>query len=669
MRKGIFGRLAVLNIRKNRDTYLPYMLTCMFCIAMLYIMLFIQGNEGIASMPGAAQVVSIMFVGTIIVGIFSFIFLLYSNSFLMKRRQKEIGLYNILGMEKGHIAKVLFLETVLTSIVNLIGGILLGILFSKLSLLFLLKLTLAPAQFGFSISWTGIVACCVVYGIIFFLMLLNNLRRVHLSRPVELLRGSSVGEREPKAKWLMALIGFVCLGTGYGIAIKTKSPIDAIPLFFLAVLLVMAGTYLVFTAGSIAVLKMMRWKKSFYYKLRNFTTVSGMLYRMKQNAVGLASICILSTGVLLMLSTTVCLKIGMNDVIDTRSPADIVVEARWLSLPDARKVQERLVDTIEEKIPNEKIIQEMNMSVACVWRDGDIQFMTSDKLGDLIEVTSGVLIVVPEREYNLAADAAVELRPGEILAWSRINHGSSINIMGEEFTVKDWLKERPTKSSYSVYGAKLTAVVVTEEDFQKIDEMQRSVYGENASDPIASIWVDVPGGVVEETEALDTLQVCIQEMREDGTLGENSSVYLDTKRATSQNLHAMSGGFLFLGILLGAVFLLGTAIIIYYKQMSEGYEDKDRFQIMRKVGMSSREVKSSIHRQILMVFFLPLLMAVLHISVAFPMVKRLLLLFGLENTALFAICTVGTILLFALVYAVLYMLTARAYYRILESRE
>lgn len=669
MRRGILGRLAVMNIRKNKDTYLPYMLTCVFCIAMLYIMLFIQGNRGISSMPGSESVLSIMFMGIIIMSVFSFIFLMYSNSFLMKRRQKEIGLYNILGMEKGHIAKVLFVETILTSMVNLVCGIVLGVLFSKLALLLLLKLTKAPVQFGFYISWPGIAVSCAVYGGVFLLMLLNNLRRVRLSRPVELLRNSSAGEREPKAKWLMALLGFICLGIGYRIAIKTESPIDAIPMFFLAVLLVLAGTYLVFTAGSIVVLKVMRWKKSFYYKLQNFTTVSGMLYRMKQNAVGLASICILSTGVLLMLSATVCLNYGIEDVIQSRCPADITVQAQWLPLKDARNIRDYMLDEIREEIPNERIMQELVMHMACAWEEGQIRFADSESVSDMLNVISGVLVLLPVEDYNLSQEEPVELKPGEVLAWGKKTGGSSLNIMGEEFSVKGWLSEKPMQSSYSVYASKILAMVVTEEDFEKIDALQREVYSEAASEPVSTIWLDVPGGVVEENEAVDTLRSCIQEMRGKGMIGENSSVYLDLRRDTAQNLHSMSGGFLFLGILLGGIFLLGTAIIIYYKQMSEGYDDKGRFEIMRKVGMSRSEVKSSIHRQIMMVFFLPLLMAVVHIAVAFPMIKRLLMLFGMANTALFAVCTVGTILIFALVYGVLYALTARAYYRILEGGE
>lgn len=310
MRKGMFGKLALDNIKRNRRTYIPYMITCIFCIAMTYMMFFINQSPDLRDkVTGGPYIQSIMLMGIFVVSIFSVIFLLYSNGFLMKQRQKEIGLYNILGMEKAHIGKMLRVEMVITFGVSFLLGIGFGILGSKLALLFLFKLIHVPAQLGFNIAYGGIGACAMIYGSVFILTLFKNMRKIHLNQPAELLRGSKSGEREPKAKWIMAIIGFVCIGVGYYIAITTESPLQAITLFFVAVLLVMVGTYLVFTSGSIAVLKIMRWKKSFYYKTKNFTAISGMLYRMRQNAVGLASICILSTGVLLMLSATTCLSI------------------------------------------------------------------------------------------------------------------------------------------------------------------------------------------------------------------------------------------------------------------------------------------------------------------------------------------------------------------------
>lgn len=665
MRSGFFVKLAVTNIKKNRGTYIPYIISCIGCIAMLYIMLFIMANPDLGKMRGGSDIAAIMIMGIIVVAIFSFVFLLYSNSFLMKRRQKEIGLYNILGMEKGHIAKMMLMETLKTSVISIVCGILAGILCSKLALLLLLKLLHLPAQFGFYVSGTGIMVCALAFGGVFLVTLFYNLGRVHISRPVELLHGSSVGEREPKAKWLIALIGFVCLGSGYYIAVTTESPIDAIPMFLLAVLLVMAGTYLVFTAGSIAILKMLRWKKSFYYKMKNFTSISGMIYRMKQNAVGLASICILSTGVLLMISSTVCLNFGIEDIMRVRYPYDLNVELRYLSLKDARAGVNGILETLqEEQIPCEKLSRQITMYVAYLEEENGIVFRSPK---DASEFRAGSLLVIPEDEYERWTGQQTELNDGEIIAYGQTS-GDTFRIMDTDFQVRKWLNKWFLDSAPLYYG-EYRAVVVNDHDFEAIYEMEKEAYGEAASMPAAEIGIDVEGDADAERAYKEKLDECIQEMKNSGIIPEGAWVSNETRQDNYDVFYSLTGGLFFLGILLGGMFLLGTAMIIYYKQMSEGYEDKGRFEIMRKVGMSSREVKSSIHRQILMVFFLPLFTAILHITMAFPMIRRLLILLGMMNTRLFAVCTAGTILVFAVVYAVIYAITARSYYRILEKAE
>ena len=397
MRNGLFARLAAVNIKKNKNTYIPYMLTCIVSIAMFYMMLFINQNQGMDSIPHSEDVRFITTLGIVVIGIFSFIFLMYSNSFLMKRRQKELGLYNILGMEKRHISRMMFLETVFSSIISFVGGILLGILGSKLALLFLLKLIRIPAQFGFEVRPEAISICGAFYGVVFLLILLKNMGKVQLSQPIELLRGGNAGEREPKAKWLIALIGFACLGSGYYIAVTTESPLSAIYMFFLAVLLVMAGTYLVFTAGSIAILKMMRWKKSFYYKLKNFTSISGMMYRMKQNAVGLASICILSTGVLLMISTTVCLNSGVEDIMNNRFPREVMIDFRGITKEEGTVLRTKMQEEMEKKnIPYDNVQTVMELTVSCVYDGGEMNFQNEGSLITAVEI--GYLNLLPLEE-------------------------------------------------------------------------------------------------------------------------------------------------------------------------------------------------------------------------------------------------------------------------------
>ena len=674
MRKGIFSKLAVQNIRNNKSTYIPYMITCIFCIAMIYMMEFLRDCPTLdQAVRHAAEVRMILSTGEVVVVIFCVIFLIYSNSFLMKRRQKEIGLYNILGLERNHIGIVLLLETIFTTILSLTGGIAIGILASKLSLLLLLRLLHIPAVLGFYISTKGIITCLLMFGAIFLLILLLNLRRIHLSRPVELLRGNNTGEREPKAKWLMALLGFICLGIGYYLAITTESPIKAITIFLLAVILVMAGTYLLFTAGSIVILKFLRRRKSFYYKTGNFISISGMLYRMKQNAIGLASICILSTGVLLMISMTVSIYFGMNDIMVNRYPYDTDISITGVSKEECQAAIETFEKAISDnKIPVDKKAEEIYLTIISRIDHGQIQIAEPGTLTESGSVLT--LSLVRQSEYEKLTGTNPALQDGEILAWASemTEKSDSLTVNDSVFTVKKWLDDSPlTCGRDVVYGN--AVFVVTDSDFEKFDEMRTEMYKNTSATPAGQdltvhLGLNITGSdetkIAYGTPVLDAIKA----LQDNGQLSDNSWITSGIRAQEYDSYYADNGSLLFIGIFLGSLFLLGTAMIIYYKQISEGYEDQNRFEIMQKVGLSHREVKSSIRRQILMVFFLPLLMAMLHISMAFPLIRRMLLLFGMTNTRLFIGCTAGTVLIFALVYGLIYLMTAKSYYHIVERR-
>lgn len=669
MRKGLFIKLAVSNIKRNKGTYIPYMITCICCIAMTYMMFFVTQSKDLSvQVPDSVMVTSIMFLGIAVIYIFSFIFLLYSNNFVMKRRQKEIGLYNILGLEKGHIMKMMAVETLFTSAISIIGGIAVGILGSKLALLLLLKILHVPAQLGFYVCVPGIVVCTVLFLPVVIVTLFRNVHRVRLSQPIELLRSGNTGEREPKAKWLMALLGFICLGSGYYIAVTTKSPVTALGLFFAAVLLVMAGTYLLFTAGSIAVLKVMRWKKSFYYKIKNFTSISGMIYRMKQNAMGLASICILSTGVLLMLSTTVSLNMGIEDSLSDMFPYDAGFTFNHVTFEEVPRLRNAFDEAVEkEKVPYEEKITQVVLDISVARNGNDMEILTRDT-----DASANVeyLTVVPEEEYEKISEKTVELKPGEILAFQENGGKGNISLNGVTYKVKEWLKEKPTYERGNNIFYK-TTIVVTKEDLQKMDALQKELVGKDRGYLKLEFGLYIEGGKEADIKYGNLIREDLEPLTE--TLkGEEDSVspwfQSSIREEHYRSFYTLNGGLLFLGIFLGFIFLVGAGMIIYYKQMSEGYEDKERFEIMQKVGMSRKEVKSAIRRQILMVFFLPLLMAVLHIIMAFPMISRLLGLLGMMNTELYILCTAGTIVVFAVIYAAIYMCTAKSYYKIVERR-
>ena len=673
MHKGIFSRLAKQNIRNNKSTYIPYMITCIFCIAMIYMMEFLRDCPTLdQAVRQADEVRMIVFTGEIVVEIFCIIFLIYSNSFLMKRRQKEIGLYNILGLERNHIGIVMFLETIITSIGSLAGGIATGIIGSKLALLLLLKLLHIPSVLGFYISVKGIFTCLFMFGIIFLMILFLNLAKIHLSRPVELLRGNNTGEKEPVVKWLMALIGFICLGAGYYLAVTTESPIKAITIFLLAVILVMAGTYLLFTAGSIVILKFLRRRKSFYYRTGNFISISGMLYRMKQNAIGLASICILSTGVLLMISMTVSIYFGMNDIMLNRYPYDVDMSVTSISEDECQTAIEAFEKAIaDNKVPVEKSVEEIYLDIVCSKNGDQILIKPANTIRNSDSVL--VLSLFTQAEYERLTGISANLNDGEIFAWypSAVQK-DSVTVDETEFTVKKWLDKNPLTCGEDAVSDN-AVLVVTDEDFKKFDEMRTEMYKGVSSAPAGEdltlhLGLDITGSETDKIDFGTPVMEAVKDLKKNGGLSENSWITSGIRQQEYESYYADNGSLLFIGIFLGSLFLMGTAMIIYYKQISEGYEDQKRFEIMQKVGLSRREVRSSVRRQILMVFFLPLLMAMLHITMAFPMIRRMLLLFGMTNTKLFIGCTAGTVLIFAVVYGLIYLMTARSYYHIVERK-
>ena len=644
-KRSFFPRLALVNLLRNSRYYGPYLLSCGALAAMYYILRFLTWNEVIQTVRGAAYLQTMMFIGCFVVALFSTVLLLYANSFVMKRRQKELGLYNILGLEKRHIAALCIWETLLCAIAVIPGGIAAGILLSKLILLLLLKLVQIPVQFGFSASVRGMGETAALLGALFLLALLWNLLRLGRSRPIELLHSDSAGEREPKTKRLLALLGLASLLGGYAIAVTTRNPVDALMLFFVAVILVMIGTYCLFTAGSIALLKRLRANKGFYYQTRHFTAVSGLLYRMKQNAVGLANICILACMVLVTVSGTLCLYLGAQTSLDSKYPDDILVTQTLKDGVDPAAtlglVQRAVADT-GRQVTN--LRYETSASFHARY-SGNTLLTDMSQSGLLTEVT-----ILTAEEYSRLTGDAASLEENQVLSYvdGDFQLPETFFLAYEESPVQ-------VKARLDSFPAGDSAIVTNE----------------------ITLGLVADGALAERLMNMDLARRTFRiHLNSDGTDGEklacakailavsDGNYGVASRQEMAEEFYAMYGGFLFLGIFLGLLFLLATVLIIYYKQISEGYEDQRRYQIMQQVGMSRREVGSSIRGQILLVFFLPLLAAGLHILAAFPMLCRILELFGLYDMGLFALCTAGTLAVFAAVYALVYGLTARTYERI-----
>ena len=658
MNNVFYPKLAANNIKKNSKTYIPYMLTCIFTAAMYYIIHSLSNNEGISTLVGSDTISITLGLGNNITAIFAIIFLFYTNSFLIKRRKKEFGLFNILGMEKKHLLRVIGYETLYIELISLILGIAIGILLDKLMYLSVLKLMGVEISLGFYISWSSILSTIILFSIIFFIIFINSLRQVHLSNPIELLKSSNFGEKEPKTKWAMAILGFVCLGLGYYIALTTKDPVAAISLFFVAVILVIVGTYLVFTAGSIAFLKVLRKNKKYYYNVKHFTSVAGMIYRMKQNAVGLANICILSTMVLVMISSTSSMMMGMEDIINTRYPYDISI---YSDGSDTNK-NNLLVEEIDNIISRENIEKEVSyayLNFAGI-KDKD-KFLTNRNSNSVVVNDVNNLIFITLEDYNKVALESKALEDGEVLLYSNRDkyEYDTINVFDKSYKVAERVDDFLGNGIISANVASSQFIVV--KDMEELDDLyraQKETFGENASE------IDFMYGI--DLKVDDNEKEVIYNNITDTLYNKGFDFIGETKVGSRSSFVSLYGGLFFIGIFLGALFIMATILIIYYKQISEGYDDKERFEIMQKVGMSNEEVQGSIRSQVLTVFFLPLITAGIHISFAFPFIVKILSMLNLTNTKLFILCTVVSFIIFALIYSVIYILTARAYYKIVR---
>lgn len=683
MNRGLYRKLAFNNIKKNKNTFFPFALACIVMIAMFYMLgsIRVQVNENVFF--GARTMRTILGFGSIVCGIFSFFVIFYTNRFLMKQRSKEFGLYSILGMEKKHIGKVVFWEIAIIGTGSIIIGLLSGMLFSKLMFMVLLKLLKLDTDFDFVISWNVAGVTFLLFAALFLLIMVVNFIRVFRLKPIELMSGSHAGEKEPKAKWVMAILGIICLGSGYYIAQTTGNPLQAIATFFVAVLLVIAGTYFLFMSGSIALLKLLKKNKNFYYQKNHFITVSGMMYRMKQNAAGLSNICILSTAVLVILSSTVSLYIGTDDILNSVYPREVEVffydesnsqefrDGKWVDKKISRPVNFKEVEAVMRGIAGKynvkikNVMKYADISTAGLL-EGDTFIVPQEEVEDFDSVKDEVIVLeaMTVEDYNGLMGTKYEAKEGEVYLYVSEGvsiKGETIRVFETEFPVYGYVKEIPKLDSYSEGFKKLWMIVPDRETLKTVSKsLQYDEYGHEII--TYNYKFDLTGSDENKKRFAEHAMDDIYKTK----LGENGCGF-GNSYAYRDELFGVYSSLFFVGLFLGTMFLITTAMIIYYKQVSEGYDDRERFNIMQKVGMGEKEVKSVINSQIVMVFFLPIIVAIVHISFAFKLIKDLLYMFGLTNVSLYIRCTIGTVIVFFLVYGIVYKLTAKAYYRITQQ--
>lgn len=676
MSKAFYPRLAAQNIIKNGKFYFPYILTVIFTAASFYICVSLSYTPDLPDLLRYQYLTAYMTFGCFVLGLFIFIFLIYTNSFLMKRRVKELGLYNVLGMGKRSIGVVLSFESLYIWIIGAGAGIGFGIVFQKLIMMLAQRLMRIDIAFAFYISPTAIVYTVLFFGGVLLITLIKNLWRLQVQKPVELLRGGSVGEREPKTRWLLALLGILSLGGGYYIAVTTRDVMTAFALYFVAVFLVIIGTYCLFCAVSIAVLKVLRKNKGFYYKTGNFIGVSGMLHRMNRNAVGLANICILSTMVLVMISGTLSLYMGTENILDRSSPASLNIAMRMAGRDrlDTQRAEELFIGAAERcglnvtKHAGGTSLTKYMMKDGANYNDrynGEtgaiyVTFMTAE---DFTRLTDCPLELKPEQAAVLSGLSGEELS----LEFVDAETGQVRSLSFETVPVQaDWRKGYLSEVPGS--GGQEEIIVLSAEGYERVREYTLLTSGRYYTEQWR-FYIDTDASEEQQAECADKISSKDFVGFEPEEIENIEYFRVQTRSQDSADAYSTNGGFLFLGVFLGLIFIIAMVLIMYYKQISEGYEDRQRFAIMQQVGLEKRDIRRSINMQVLIVFFAPLIVAGIHVAFDFILMTKLLMLFSMYNTRVTAVCTLAVFTGFALLYAAVYALTAKTYYNIVSERD
>lgn len=673
----IYPRIALSGIVKNRRTYGPYLLSCIGMVMMYYILLFLMESDRVAAMKGGDTLQTMLSLGSGVYMVFIVIFLFYTNSFLIKNRKREFGLYNILGMGKGNLARVLIWESLMMAVVSLAGGLLCGILFSKFAELCMARILDGEISMSFSIEFSPVKNTLLLFVCVFALILLNALFQVGKSKPIDLINSEAAGEKPPRANWVLAVLGLAILGSAYYIAVTIEDPMSAFLLFFIAVGMVILATYLLFIAGSVVLCRILQKNRRYYYKANHFVSVSSMMYRMKRNGAGLASICILGTMVLVMLSSTTCMYFGNEDRLSTRYPRQIELYC-YISGEDyvhSEKCIEQIKAAAAQALQDQGMEKEEEVAYGylcvSVLLQEDRCLLDEEKINSLLDYNDvRDVCFVSLEDYNRITGNEETLESGEALLYSpRSSYVyDTITVDGcETWNIKKQVKGFVDNGN--VMASIISPIYLVVPDFRETvgsirAELESRGYG--LPSEIYYYGLDI----TEDEEAQQILAGDISS-RLDALAGEDEdfvSVARYCRAAEKADFYALYSGLFVLGILLGIVFLAATVLIMYYKQVTEGYEDQSKFDIMQRVGMTKKEIRSSIRSQMFTVFLAPLLLAGVHTAFAFPIVQKLLLIFGVINTKLLIWTSIVCFLVFALFYSIVYSVTSRAYYGIVSGK-
>lgn len=649
--------MAVNNIRKNGSTYFPYIGVSIFALFTYFVFDLIQRNDVMMTVPKGAYAAALVMIGFVLLGLIMVPFLYYTNSFLIKRRKKELGLYSILGLEKKHIGVMMFWESLIIYGVVTVSAIILGLLFSRLVFLLLLNLAKMQVDVEFTISPVAIIDTLIFYAFITGLNLFVNLVQVGKANPVELMSDARRGEKEPRFVALWSIAGALALGIGYRMAVLSRLDNMIFTNFFLAVFLVIIGTYFLFTSGSISFLRILKGRKKFYYRPENFITISGMLYRMKKSAASLSNICVFSTMVMITVACTVSVYLGMDSIVSYRISRDVEVFYSYSENPDLEQIRQQAALLAEKN--NVLLKDELVFPYAEVKTCQEGNRMR-DRRQDDNYMNWTIVKLMTVDAYNEMEGASVSLEEGQALIFSTgADFLADRILMGdEEFVIKEELQSNSfcEKKVNDTFNKEYLLVV---RDMDAVTRAGASFGVDGIRDTTCRYGFNPSG----EKENIDSFS---QELNQYASEVTGFMGFSDHRERMSEQ-ESMYGGLLFIGIFFGSIFLICLLIIMYYKQITEGFEDQKNFEIMQKVGMSDGEIRRTIRKQVSMVFALPLVGALLHTVMGMKMVCMLLGAINFFETNLLIIVSAAVCLVFACVYVLCYSRTSRTYYRIVKQ--
>lgn len=684
MRAGLYPKLAWDGIRKNKRFYLPYILTCIGMVMMFYIIHYLAAMPTLKDMPGGDSMEMVLGLGAWVVALFAVIFLFYTNSFLMRRRQKEFGLYNMLGMGKNHLSLLFLWENGILFVISMVGGLLGGILLSKMAELFMLMLLGGEVTYTLRIDPDAFGDTWVIFIPVFALILLKGLIQIRRSSAIALIKSETIGEKPPRANYLLGIGGIIILAGAYYIALSIESPLIAMAWFFVAVCMVMIATYLLFISGSVMLCRLLQKNKHYYYKPNHFVSVSSMVYRMKRNGAGLASICILSTMVLVIMMGAGSLYAGKEDSLNTRYPHEFAVSVDFLTDGETKRYSEEKADyfyaQVDEvlnscDVTTQNAEQVLSTTATGMLKNGALILDPSTVDAANTETMEYVtqVYLIPLTAYNQCMGTDKILNSGEVFLHCVRRTYDAPAIMlsdGTVLTVKEHLSDMMGSGEAAMQI--IPSVFIVTDDMEAVMESFNKELGSMSGEYKCRLEVSYSFDAdLSEEQQMELGEAIRERVRELDYTGDGGfySYNVACKAEERADFYGLFGGIFFLGIFLSILFLAATVLIIYYKQITEGYEDEARFEIMRKVGMTAKDIRRSINSQMLTVFFLPLVTAAIHTAFAFPIVQKLLAIFNLQNTVLSLMVTLAAIVIFGIFYGVVYKITSNAYYAIVSGNK